>query len=181
MNNLELINHTRRTMELVDKFGRSLNLSREELKDLYLGAKYHDIGKNHINQNILYKKEKLTKKEFDELKKHPDLSYRFLCETNNFNKNVLDIVRQHHERIDGKGYPLGLKGNEIFYLTKILSICDSYEAMTANRCYKKALTEKEAIKEIKKCLGTQFDKKIGLKFINFIENHENQELTSYSA
>lgn len=169
MKNLETVNHIKKTVELADRFGKFMNLTKAQLRDLHLSAKYHDIGKKYINQEILYKKGKLTSDEFNELKKHPQLSYSVLEGVGIFNKSVLCAVVQHHERIDGKGYPLGLKGNQITYLAKILSICDSYEAMTADRCYKKSLTKYEAIKEIHNCLATQFDRELGLKFIEFIE------------
>jgi len=141
MRNEELYRHSKRTAIIAESFSRScLNLSDEELRNLYISAFYHDIGKRFISNEILYKKGKLTEEEFEVVKNHPKYSFEILSNynyNNLFNKDVLRAVREHHERIDGKGYPFGLTGNEISYISKIISICDSYEAMTSDRCYQK--------------------------------------------
>lgn len=164
----ELLNHVEQTVKIAYSFGEYLDLSEEELNILYLSAKYHDIGKIFIPEDILYKTEKLTKDEFNIIKRHPKYSYDILLASDTFNEEILNVVLEHHERVDGKGYPFGLTGDKISYTAKILSICDSYEAMTGNRCYKKSLTREEGIEEIYKGLGTQFDKDLGLAFINFL-------------
>lgn len=166
----KLIKHLNRTAEIAVLFGNHLNLSENEIRSLYLAGKYHDIGKILIPKNLLYKEGKLTKDEFEIIKNHPNYSYKLLEDTRGvFSKDVLRAIKEHHERIDGKGYPLGISGNKIFYLSKILSLCDSYDAMISNRCYQEKKSKKEAIIEIERGLGTQFDKELGLSFINFIK------------
>ena len=168
MQNKELLKHVKNTTKIAYLFGEYLELSNEELNILYLSAMYHDIGKIFVENKILYKKEKLTKDEFEIIKKHPIYSYNILLTANCFNEDILNAIVEHHERIDGKGYPFGLKGEKISYIAKILSICDSYEAMTGDRCYKKSLTKKKAIKEIKEGLNTQFDEELGCLFVDFL-------------
>lgn len=164
----ELLKHSARTAIIASSFSRHyLKMPEDEINNLFASALLHDIGKLFIPNNILYKESKLTEKEFEEIKKHPVYSYNLLSVSNKFDEKVLRAVKEHHERIDGRGYPLGLMGDEISFLSKILSICDAYEAMTTDRCYQKAKSNEEAIAEIKKGLGTQFDKELGLCFIDF--------------
>lgn len=164
----ELLKHSVRTAIIASSFSRHyLKMPEDEINNLFASALLHDIGKLFIPNNILYKESKLIEKEFEEIKKHPVYSYNLLSASNKFNEKVLRAVKEHHERIDGRGYPLGLMGDEISFLSKILSICDAYEAMTTDRCYQKAKSNEEAIAEIKKGLGTQFDKELGLCFIDF--------------
>lgn len=171
MFNKELIKHLERTEKIAINFGKYLKLSSYELKNLSNSAKYHDVGKLLIDPKILYKKEKLTNCEFNDIKGHPKFSYKILKKTEEFNDITLKAILEHHERVDGCGYPFGLKDNEISNLGKILTICDCYEAMTAKRCYKEPFNKSKAINEIKKNLGTQFNQNLGIKFIDFTKKY----------
>lgn len=145
--------------------GRSLSLDKNELQTLYISALLHDIGKLFIPKNILNKKTILTTKEYNLIKKHPTLGANYLLSTQSFSDiDIVQAVKLHHERIDGRGYPFGLKGDEIPLLAKIITIADSYDAMTT-RQYNNNNRKSNAVEEIKAGRGTQFDKKIADTFL----------------
>ena len=165
----ELSSHCKRVSEMAYEFGVYLGLSTEELNNLKLGAFLHDIGKIEISQDILFKKE-ITNEEFEMIKEHSTKGYNLLTISNcNLPKDSLDIVLQHHERIDGNGYPFKLKGNEINDLAKITSLCDVYDAITNTRSYKQAFDDSYALQQIQNGLNSQFDKLYGEKFIEYIQ------------
>jgi HD-GYP domain-containing protein (c-di-GMP phosphodiesterase class II) len=151
--------HCQRVMEISCELARALKLSEEEIKDLRYAAILHDIGKIGISANILNKTEKLTDEEFNEIKKHPIIAYNILKDVE-FLKNGLNGILQHHERYDGKGYPYGLKGKEICIFARIMCVADAFDAMTSDRPYRKGMDMESALKEIKRCRGTQFDPEI---------------------
>lgn len=157
--NIENIEHIDRVIDLCLKLGKKLNLSLETLDELVLIAKLHDIGKIAIPEEILLKPETLSYEEFEIMKTHSEKGYRLLMtipELNHIAKGILS----HHENYDGSGYPLGLSKNEIPLISRIFSIVDAYDTMTNNSLYNKTKTKLEAIAELKKCSGTQFDPKI---------------------
>jgi HD-GYP domain-containing protein (c-di-GMP phosphodiesterase class II) len=160
--------HMKETGKLAKNFGLYLNLKEEEIDLLFLAGKMHDIGKKMVDQNILNKAGSLTDEEYEKIKKHP-LYTKKILEEKGYSEKVIKAAYQHHERIDGKGYPEGLNGNKISLFGKILALCDSYDAMTENRVYSKAKSREEAIEEIRRNLNTQFDNQIGTSFINFIK------------
>ncbi len=121
------------------RLGRHLNLSKEELDNLYWAGILHDVGKIGIPDNILNKPDKLTKEEFDVMKRHPVIGLEILSQVTTM-KDILPLIYYHHERIDGTGYPEGIGGDQIPRLTKILSIVDAFEAMTSDRAYRKAMS-----------------------------------------
>lgn len=143
--------------------GKSLNLSENELHELELSAMLHDIGKIAIKDNVLNKQGKLNDEEWNEMKKHPEIGYRIALSMPELNQ-VANFILCHHERFDGKGYPNGIKGNEIPLMARIVSIADAYDAMTSDRPYRRAMTKKAALDEILKNSGTQFDPEIVDKF-----------------
>ncbi|MEZ0537529.1 HD-GYP domain-containing protein [Caldicellulosiruptoraceae bacterium PP1] len=151
--------HCERVMKIADKIAEELNLSQQDRKDLRIACLLHDIGKIGIDENILNKKEKLSIEEFNEIKRHPELGFDLLKDLD-FMERIKNIVVQHHERVDGKGYPRGLKDNEINVLAKIISIADAYDAMTSDRPYRHAFSKEQALNEIVKNAGKQFDKTI---------------------
>lgn len=176
-NKPEVYSHMDRVMQLAHEFGISLELNYEELNTLTMGALLHDIGKLDITDEILLKKEKLTEEEYTIIKEHSLLGYNkiksLLKSANRLNfevqyKDVLDIILQHHERIDGMGYPNALLETEISYLSKIVSLCDSFDAMVSKRSYKDTYSIEHAVMQIEKYLGSQFDTDLGIKFINFV-------------
>ena len=127
-------------------------------------AKLHDIGKVGIPEEILSKPGELTKEEYEIIKTHAEKGYRIAM----FNpelKKIAPCILAHHERYDGTGYPLGLKGNDIPLLARIINVVDSYDAMTNKRVYKGSLSAEEAKKELKKNSGTQFDPMIVEEFL----------------
>ncbi len=127
-------------------FGRHLKLKPAELKVLGLGALLHDIGKMKIPSAILNKAGKLDKAEFERIKQHPLYGYRLLSARNDFNPVVAEIALSHHERIDGKGYPRGLKGDQLKTLPMMVAIIDVYDAITTKRCYRDGISPHEALK-----------------------------------
>jgi HD-GYP domain-containing protein (c-di-GMP phosphodiesterase class II) len=141
-----------------------LNLSEEEKERIYFGALFHDLGKIAISESIIRKEGKLTEEEFNEIKKHPEYGARILEPVKQF-RHVITGVLHHHERYDGKGYPQGLKGDEISIDGRIIAVADSFDAMTTDRPYRKALSYEFAIEELKRCAGTQFDPKVVEAFI----------------
>ena len=148
---------------------KELGLSEEAIKNLSYGAMLHDIGKIAIKESIITKKGKLTDEEYLEMKNHPKFGYDIINEIN-FLKEASIIVLEHHERVDGKGYPYGKKGDELRIESKIVMIADSFDAMTTNRSYRKALSLNEALSEIEKNKGTQFDEKVAKAFIKLIKS-----------
>jgi len=125
----------------------------------------HDIGKIGINESILQKPSKLTKKEYADVKTHSVIGENVVKHIN-FLKEGLPIIRHHHERYDGKGYPDGLKGEKIPLLARIIAVADAFDAMTSDRPYRKAFPPQEATKKLKENAGTQFDPQIVKIFIN---------------
>lgn len=148
--------HCQRVMEIACELATALNFSENEIKDLRYAAILHDIGKIGISAEILNKNGRLTSDEFVEVKKHSLIAFNILKGVD-FLHSCLSGLIQHHERYDGKGYPLGLKGDQISIYGKILALADSFDAMTSDRPYRKAMDLQTALEEIKKCKGSQFD------------------------
>lgn len=157
--------HTARVSILCELFGKALNFRKDEVALLKTMGNLHDIGKIGIDSSILNKPDALTEEEFQEVKRHPEIGYRILSSTPEYLDIANDIL-YHHERVDGTGYPKGLKGNDIPYRSRIISICDAYDAMTSYRTYKRIMTPQDAIAELQKNKGKQFDAKLVDVFIN---------------
>jgi len=149
-----------------------LELSEEDKKKLIYGAYMHDIGKMNISEEILNKKMPLTKEEWDVLKQHPAYGAEIIKPVESL-MDLSPLIFHHHERYDGKGYPGNLKGENIPYLARVLTVVDSFDAMTSNRPYSNRKTHDEAIEELKKCSGTQFDPFIAKAFIEVLEENKN--------
>lgn len=163
--------HSEKVATYAVDIARNLGLSKDELNNIYLSGLFHDIGKIGISENILLKPGVLTVEEFNTMKKHPTISVNILAPIN-FSKQVLDTVHQHHERIDGKGYPLGVGDKDITLGARIIEVADAYEAMTSDRPYRRALSKDKAIIELKRCAGMQFDPKIVDIFIKILTKEE---------
>jgi diguanylate cyclase (GGDEF)-like protein/PAS domain S-box-containing protein len=155
--------HEERMAEMARKVGVFIGLSVEEINNMVLLAELHDIGKIGISEQILNKPGKLDPDEWAEMKKHPEIGERIALSTSSLAPIAKDI-RCHHERWDGTGYPQGLKGDEIPLLSRILAVVDAYDAMTEDRVYQKARSHDDAILEIRRCAGTQFDPEIARVF-----------------
>jgi len=155
--------HVKRVQELCLKLGKKLSLSLAQLTDLVLLARVHDLGKIGIPDSILFKEGKLSEEEWQIMKRHPEIGYRIASSSLDL-APVAPLILRHHERWDGSGYPLGLKGEEIPIECRILSLVDAYDAMTNDRPYSKAKSKKEALEELQKFAGKQFDPMLVEKF-----------------
>lgn len=142
----------------------SLDLSDEVLEEIETAGLLHDIGKIGIPQSILCKPGKLTDEEFEIMKSHPEQGEKMIMNIKKL-KLIANWLRTHHERWDGKGYPSGLKGDEIPISARIIALADTYDAMTSTRPYRKELEHEVAIQEIARCAGTQFDPELAALFI----------------
>lgn len=147
--------HSRRVSELCEKIGTAMNLSEDDVKQLRMVGLLHDIGKIGIPETVLNKEGSLAPEERLEIQKHPEIGYRILSTVNNLSE-LAEYVLAHHERIDGKGYPKGLQGDEIPLKACIIGVADAYDAMISYRTYRKSMTKEEAIQELLRCSGTQF-------------------------
>ena len=136
-----------------------------DLIDLLLAAQLHDIGKLKVPEKILLKPDKLTEREMEIMKNHTVWGYEKIKEMK-MDDAIAHAVLHHHERYDGKGYPEGLKGNDIPYFARIITIADAYDVMINERVYKKSLSVEEALKELKNNAGTQFDPTLVNLFID---------------
>lgn len=149
-------------------FGRALGLKGDELNELGLGALLHDIGKMKVPLEVLNKPGKLTSEEFDIMKSHPEKGYDMLLSDDSLSAEVLNIVRGHHERLSGSGYPDKLTENNISYYTKIVSITDVYDAITSDRVYHDGMTPHESLKRLYEWMPDNFDTKLIQAFIKTI-------------
>lgn len=163
--------HMERVVMLSQLLGEHLKLSDEDKKILKYSAYLHDIGKINIPEEILNKKMPLTEEEWNLLKLHPSNGVAIIQSVEGLS-NLEPIILHHHESYDGKGYPFGLKGTEIPFLARVITVVDSFDAMTSDRVYRKKKTLEEAIEELKRCKGTQFDPEITDAFIEMLEKKE---------
>lgn len=161
--------HAERLVALSTMLGRALKLTDEQLFELELLATLHDIGKMSIDDHILNKPGKLTEEEWCEMRKHPAVGYRIAHASPEL-MYIADYILSHHERWDGNGYPQGLKGDAIPLLSRIVAIVDAFDAMTADRPYRKAMRKEDAIVEIAKNAGTQFDPMIVKIFMDLMKS-----------
>lgn len=166
---LETRDHTGRTVEYAYKIGKRLNLNSKQIRELKVLAYLHDIGKIGVCESIIEKPGPLTQEEYNLIKNHSEKGFRIANCTPDLSHVAYGILT-HHERYDGNGYPLGLKGEEIPLLSRIISVVDAFDAMTSDRAYRKAMSKSQAIEELRKNSGTQFDSKIVDVFIEEIES-----------
>jgi HD-GYP domain-containing protein (c-di-GMP phosphodiesterase class II) len=150
---------------IAERLSRQEPLDEEQMHKVYLAGLLHDIGKIGIEEAVLRKNDKLTEQEFERIKKHPSIGAGILREIHQM-REIVPGVLCHHERVDGKGYPNHLVGDEIPLLGKIIGLADSFDAMTSKRTYRDAMTVEQALEEIERGLGTQFDEKIGRVFLD---------------
>jgi len=159
--------HSHRVSELCEKMGEALGMPEYESEELKSVGLLHDIGKIAIDENLFYKPGKLTEDEWKEIKRHPEIGYRILNTVNDMS-DIAKYVLYHHERWDGNGYPAGIKGGKIPITSRIISIADSYDAMTSERSYKKPMLKELAIEELQNNAGKQFDPELVRVFIEKI-------------
>jgi len=164
--------HSERVTQLAMTIARRMNRPEEEIAALAFAGPLHDIGKIGVQDYVLLKPSKLNKDEYDMIKMHPTTGERII---NQLGISALEkaIIRHHHERWDGAGYPDGLKGNQIPFLCRIISVADAYDAMTSDRSYRKALNQEEALQEITRCSQSQFDPQVVEALVEIVNNGDN--------
>lgn len=161
--------HSEAVANLASDLAKKIGLSDNKVEEIYWAGLVHDIGKILIDKKIINKKGRLTFREYEIIKRHPEFGYKALVKSK-VTKDIAKYILHHHERVDGIGYPKGLSKDEIPLESKIIALADTYDAMISNRIYKKSMTEKQALDEIRDNLGTQFDKELGLIFIEMVED-----------
>lgn len=171
--NYETEEHAQRMRKISMHLGKALGLSSKELDQLNLLSILHDIGKIAIPDTILTKPGKLDEQEWEEMKKHTEAGYR-IAKSSYELEHIAEYILSHHERWDGTGYPRGLKGREIPRLSRILSVVDAYDVMTHSRPYKEAMSCRDAIEEIKRCAGSQFDPEVSKIFLDVISHLDKE-------
>jgi diguanylate cyclase (GGDEF)-like protein/PAS domain S-box-containing protein len=159
--------HVENTVHYATEIAKAMKLSREEIEVVKEASMLHDLGKIGISENILHKKSKLTRKEFDEIKKHPQIGADILRPIQ-FLHPIIPLILYHHERWDGSGYPSGIKAEEIPVGARIIALADVYQALTSDRPYRKAYTKSKAMKIIEDGSGTQFDPQIVSVFMKIL-------------
>lgn len=163
--------HSERLAELAVETGRQLDCSPQELTDIQWAALLHDIGKIGVPDNILRKPSALDISELEVMRRHPEIGAHIVEPVRNL-ATVAPIIRAHQERYDGTGYPDRLKGDEIPKIARIISVADAYVAMTDERVYRKARSTEEAISEIKRCSGSQFDPEVVKAFLKVLKQNK---------
>ncbi|MFA7705717.1 MAG: PAS domain S-box protein [Candidatus Omnitrophota bacterium] len=163
--------HVENTVHYATEIAKSLSLPREDVELIKQAAMLHDLGKIGISENILLKKGKLNKKEFEEIKKHPQIGADIIRPIQ-FLHALIPFIFYHHERWDGKGYPSGIRGEDIPVGARVIAIADVYQALISDRPYHKAFTKAKALEMIKKASGTQFDPRIVNNFLTVIKKEK---------
>jgi len=160
--------HAERLSKMADMMANRIPLSDDERKNLILLAKVHDMGKVGIPDKILFKSRKLSEKEFEKMKEHVQIGYNLASRSKEL-FHIAHLILHHHEFWDGNGYNDGLKGEQIPLECRVFSIIDAYDAMTNTRPYRKGISKKRAIKELRRCSGTQFEPKLVDAFVEFVK------------
>ncbi|OZM56657.1 phosphohydrolase [Lottiidibacillus patelloidae] len=150
--------HSDRVANYAGKVAKKMKLNKEQLENLIFASYLHDIGKINVPSEILNKPGRLTEEEYEIIKKHPADGAEMVRGTNY--DELVPIIEQHHERLNGSGYPFGLKGDEILLEAKIIAVCDTFDAMTGDRSYRKAFDPAYALDVIKSLIGTHYEEEI---------------------
>jgi HD-GYP domain-containing protein (c-di-GMP phosphodiesterase class II) len=163
--------HSTRVASYSRLIATELDLSDAEVERIILAASLHDIGKIGVPDHILLKEGRLTDEEMEHMRRHSEFGWAVLRDCNGFEEAGLMLLH-HHERIDGNGYPGRLSGSDIPLGARIIAVCDTYDALTTNRPYRKARTHEEAVKEIFRCAGAQHDRLVVDAFLSAIHAKE---------
>jgi HD-GYP domain-containing protein (c-di-GMP phosphodiesterase class II) len=161
--------HSSRVAQYAKDIAEQLNISSNETINIETAGLVHDLGKISIEDKIINKDGKLTDDEFDLVQTHPLTGYRLLENIHPYRKSA-EYVLYHHEKLNGTGYPTKISGDKIPLGARILAVADSYDAMTSDRSYRKALKQSVAVSELIKCSGTQFDPKVVEAFIDVLKD-----------
>ncbi|MFC4769490.1 HD-GYP domain-containing protein [Effusibacillus consociatus] len=167
--------HSSRVAFWARELASALGLPNKQVEEVYYGGILHDIGKIGIEDAILNKTGKLTHEEYDKIKQHPVIGYQIVERAGVF-PELLPAIRSHHERIDGKGYPDGLQGDQIPLIARILAISDAFDAMVSDRPYRKGMPVETALQQIKEGAGTQFDEEFAAAFVKLVSSRSTEEL-----
>jgi HD-GYP domain-containing protein (c-di-GMP phosphodiesterase class II) len=159
--------HAGRLSRMAQTIADRIHLSDDERKNLILFAKVHDMGKVGIPDKILFKPRKLSREEFEKMKEHAKIGYSLASRSKEL-FHIAHLIRHHHEFWDGSGYADGLKGEQIPLECRVFSILDAFDAMPNTRPYRKAISKTRAIKELRRCSGTQFESKLVDEFVEFV-------------
>ena len=165
--------HSRRVAEISVAIGKELKYNQWSIEELNIAAMLHDVGKIGVSDTILNKPGKLTDEEFDVIKEHPEIGIKIIKEIKNIDY-VYPVVRNHHERYDGKGYPDGKKGDELPLNVYIVQLADTVDAMASDRPYRKGLSESVILEEINKYSGTQFHPKVAETYLRIVEKNDGK-------
>ncbi|MCB9061962.1 MAG: HD-GYP domain-containing protein [Halobacteriovoraceae bacterium] len=171
--------HSARVAFYSRRLGVELELSDQELFELELSGLFHDIGKIGVPDSILKKPTRLDHEEFLMMKEHPTMTYEILLEVEGLEKIALS-AKHHHERFDGRGYPEGLKGDNIPLFSRVILIADTFDAMTSTRPYRKGLPYEVAFRELRDFAGEQFDPHLVEKFIEAMIKDQNEKTDNFS-
>jgi putative nucleotidyltransferase with HDIG domain len=163
--------HSTRVTELAEAIARRLGWSEERLASLRLGGPLHDIGKLAVSDEVLRKEGRLDDHELAQIREHPKTGAKLLLRVAAL-REAIPYVLYHHERWDGGGYPSGKAGEEIPVEARVLAIADAFDAMTSDRPYRRALTKDEALAEVERCAGSQFDPQIAQVFLELFAERE---------
>jgi putative nucleotidyltransferase with HDIG domain len=164
--------HSERVSRYSLLIAEKLGLSTKEKHQLYLAAMLHDIGKIGIPDGLLNRKGKLTDEEIQQIRNHVNVGAQMLQALGEMHP-IVPLIRHHHEAWDGSGYPDGLSGTRIPVMSRILSVADTYDAMTSNRPYRQAMSGSEAIEELRRCAGSHFDPNIVEVFLKILDEQGN--------
>jgi putative nucleotidyltransferase with HDIG domain len=165
------VEHSEKVSRYAVKISEVLNLSENEINLIEEASLLHDIGKIGISRKILFKNGKLTEEENERVKKHPEIAVDIIRSIRNLH-SIIPIILHHHEKWNGKGYPDGLKGEDIPLGARIMAVADVYHALTSNRPYRKAYSKNEAVETIKDSSGTHFDPKIVEIFLKILREEK---------
>ncbi len=165
--------HSENVGDMSKRIGEALQLNQELIQEIEMAGFLHDIGMIAIDRGILEKQDRLTPSEYEIIKRHAEVGYHILKSVDTF-AYLSDYILAHHERWDGTGYPRGLKGKEIPLVSRIIMVAGSYEAMTSERVYRSAFSKEEAVQELIRCSGTQFDPNIVQVFLSILKRNECQ-------
>ena len=160
--------HSDHATQLAVTLGRELGLGEEYMTALIIGGPIHDLGKIVVPDEVLRKPGQLTPEERRTMEEHPVMGAAITAAVTDYD-TVVNLVRHHHERFDGSGYPQGIARDEIWLPTRLFTLCDAYSAMTTDRPYRKRLTVDQAYSEIEQGCGTQFDPDLGASFLRMVE------------
>jgi len=159
--------HSEKVAEYAQQICINMGLDEQTAGMAYLAGLLHDAGKIGVPESILIKPGRLIDAEFEVIKKHPEIGVNILRSMQNM-KEILQVIRHHHERYDGSGYPDGLKGEDIPLLSRILAVADAFDAMTSDRSYRKAFSFDKVVQEIESNAGTQFDPQVAQSFLGLL-------------